>query len=408
MEIFVSAVEESSDTHCARLIRELKAAKLEISTFGLGGNELAQTGTELLMHNREFVGLGGPLEMIGQILPRRRLKKRLRSRLQQKLPDGAILVDAGEINLKLAAVLRYFHIPTVYFIPPKLWVWRSGRLSTIAKNVDLVLSILPFESQIYERRNIPFQYVGNPLLDEVPLQLTQLEAKAKLQINSQQRVLTVLPGSRRNEIRLQLDLFAESVKAFMGKLPESDPKPLILIPAAQMIEPASIADAFCSRLPGTAVKVVKGQSHACIKAARAAIIKSGTSTLEAALLQVPMVLAYHGSRSGEWVYRHIVRYRGFVGLVNLFLESNPDAALGIGNERPDPVVPEMILDRCKPELIAEKLFEIYREGPARERMLKAFSRTPALLLPPPDLGKSPIQAAAKAAWDVFERRSSRH
>ena len=406
MEIFVSAGEASSDIHCAHLIRELKVAKTEISTFGLGGNELAQIGTQLLMHNREFSGAGGPLEMLGQILPRRRLKRRLQSRLLERRPDGAILVDTGEINLQLAPVLRYFQIPTVYFIPPKVWVWRSGRLSTIAKSIDLVLSILPFENLIYERRNIPFQYVGNPLLDEVPLQLTQSEAKAKLQIDPQQRVLTVLPGSRHNEIRLQLDLFAESVKVFMGKLPESDPKPLVLIPAAQVIEPALIAEAFRSRLPGTAIKVVKGQSHACIKSAQAALIKSGTSTLEAALLQVPMVLAYHSSRSAEWVYRHIVRYRGFVGLVNLFLESDPEAALGIGNERPVPVVPEMILDRCKPELIAEKLIEIYREGPERERMLKTFSHTAALLSPPPHLGKFPIQAAANAAWNVFERRSS--
>jgi lipid-A-disaccharide synthase len=408
MEIFVSAVEASSDTHCAHLIQELKATKPDISTFGLGGNELAQTGTELLMHNREFAGAGGPLEMIGQIRPRRRLKERLRSRLQQKRPDGAILVDAGEINLKLAPMLRYFQIPTVYFIPPKVWVWRSGRLSTIANNIDLVLSILPFENQIYERRNIPFQYVGNPLLDEVPLQLTQMEAKAKLQIESKQTVLTVLPGSRRHEIRLQLDLFAESVKAFMTRIPDSESKPLILIPAAPIVEPASLAEAFRSRLPGMAIKVVKGESHTCIKSARAALIKSGTSTLEAALLQVPMVLAYHFSHSAEWVYHHIVRYRGLVGLVNLFLEPNSDAALGIGNERPDPVVPEMILDRCKPELIAEKLIEIYRDGPAREKMLNAFSRTPALLLPPPHLGKSPIQAAANATWDVFKRRSRHH
>ena len=408
MEIFVSAVEASSDTHCAHLIQELKAAKPDITTFGLGGNELAKTGTELLMHNREFAGGGGPLEMISQILPRQRLKERLRSRLEQKRPDGAILVDAGEINLKLAPVLRHFQIPTVYFIPPKVWVWRASRLATIAKNVDLVLSILPFESQIYQRRNIPFQYVGNPLLDEVPLKLTQMEAKAKLQIDAQQSVLTVLPGSRHNEIRFQLEFFAECVKVFMRRLPESDPKPLILIPAAPIIEPASIAEAFSSRLAGTTVKVVNGQSHACIKAARVAFIKSGTSTLEAALLQVPMVLAYHSSPSAEWVFRHIVRYRGFVGLVNLFLESNSDAALGIGNERPAPVVPEMILDRCKPELIAQELIEIYREGGARDRMLKEFSRTSALLLPPPQLGKSPIQAAANAAWGVFERRSRRH
>jgi len=404
MEIFVSAGEASSDTHCAQLIQELDA-RTKISTFGLGGNELARIGTQLLMHNRELAGAGGPLEVLGQFPKRRQLKRQLWSRLVEKRPDGAILVDTGEINLKLAPLLRHFQIPTVYFIPPKLWVWRSGRISKIAKNIDLVLSILPFENKIYERHNIPFQYVGNPLLDEVPLKLTQSEAKAHLQIDPQQRVLTVLPGSRHNEIRLQLDLFAESVQAFIKRIPGSDPKPLILIPAAQIINPALIEEAFQSRLPGIAVKVVKGQSHVCIKAAQAALIKSGTSTLEAALLQVPMVLAYHSSRSAEWVFRHIVRYRGFVGLVNLFLEPNPEAALGTGSELPTPAVPEMILDRCKPELIAERLIEIYLEGPPREQMIKALSRTPFLLLPPKQLGTSPIQAAANAAWDVFRRKA---
>jgi lipid-A-disaccharide synthase len=146
--------------------------------------------------------------------------------------------------------------------------------------------------------------------------------------------------------------------------------------------------------------VVKEQSHTCMKAARAGLIKSGTSTLEAALLQLPMVLAYHSSRSAEWVYRHIVRYRGFVGLVNLFLEPNPKAALGLeGN--PIPVVPEMILDCCQPDLIADALMGIYQEGLAREKMLQALARIQPALRPPPELERSPIQAAASAVSGVL-------
>src|SRR5262249_29446717 len=148
--------------------------------FGLGGDELAQTGSRLLLHNQELVGGGGPLEMIGQWPKRRRLKDALKTRLAAKRPDGAILVDTGEINLNLAPLLRHYRIPTVYFIPPKVWVWRAGRLRAIAKTIGLVLSILPFEKQIYAEHNIPFQSVGNPLLDEVPLHLTQSEAKIRL------------------------------------------------------------------------------------------------------------------------------------------------------------------------------------------------------------------------------------
>ena len=377
-----------------------------VSTFGLGGSELAKSGTHLLMHNELLAGMGGPLETIGQWPKLIELRHTLKRRLTERRPDGAILVDTGAINLKLALVLRRFKIPTVYFIPPKVWVWRSGRLRTIARNIDLVLSILPFEEQFYAKRNIPFQYVGNPLLDQVPLRLTQAQAKIQLGIAPHRQVLTILPGSRHNEIRLQLNVFVQAAKAFMRRISDTEERPLLLIPAAPAIDPASIAQAFQSGLPEDTVQVVKGQSHICIKCARAALIKSGTSTLEAALLQVPMVLAYHSSRSAEWIFRHIVRYQGFVGLVNLFLEPDYKVALGLEG-KPIPEVPEMILERCRPELIADKLIAIYRNGPERERMLAGLARIPALLAPPPHLGASPIEAAARAAWNVFSSKRLR-
>lgn len=402
MDLFVSAGEASSDLHCACLIRELKS-KTEISSFGLGGDSLAQAGTRLLLHNRELAGAGGPVEMLSQIPKRRALERALGEIFAGRPPQGAILVDTGEINLRLAPMLRLRRVPVVYFIPPKVWVWRASRLKTIARNVDLVLSILPFEEPIYASRGIPFQYVGNPLLDEVPHDLTEQAAKTALGIDPAQPVVAVLPGSRHNEIRLQLGHFVEAIGLFLTRIPQSEQRPLIIVPAAPAIEPASIVQAFEARLPGAAVKVVKGQNYACIKSARAALIKSGTSTMEAALLQVPMVLAYHSSRSSEWVFRHIVRYRGFVGLVNLFLEPDTQAALGVGKTA-TPVVPEMILARSRPDLIADELMAIYRDGPARTTMLSALSRTRALLAPPPGLGVSPIAAAANAAWALFERK----
>lgn len=400
LELFVSAGEASSDAHCARLIRELRA-KVQVASFGMGGKELLAAGTELLLDNRTLAGAGGPLEIISQLPKRREIERALKARLAGRRPHGAILVDTGEINLRLARILRSFNVPVVYFIPPKVWVWRSDRLRAIARDVALVLSVLPFEEPIYKARNIPFQYVGNPLLDEVPIQVTEQQAKTKLGLDPGKPVLTVLPGSRHNEIRLQLELFAYAVKEFLDRLPKTEIKPLILIPAAQAIEPALIEQKLAGIIPGV-FKIVKDNSHLAIKCGRAALIKSGTSTLEAALLQVPMVLTYHSSRSAEWIFRHIVRYRGFVGLVNLFLEPNYRAALGLEGA-PRPVVPEMILDRCSPELIAAELLKVYSDGPERARMLSEFARVPSLLLPPPRLGHSPIQAAANAALSVFRR-----
>lgn len=408
MDIFVSAGEASSDIHTAQLVAELKKRVQEkgetLNTFGLGGDCLASQGTVLMMHNSEFSVGGGPLEVISKLPKRRQLERMLERRLFEKRPDGAILADNGEINLRLASLLHFFDVPVVYYIPPKVWTWRLSRIEDIAQHVDLVLSILPFEEPLYKEWEIPFQFVGNPLLDEVPLELTQTQARQKLGLDATQEVLTVLVGSRHNEVRFHTELFAEGVRKFLETLPEGQKKPVIVLPAAQAVEPEALAQGFRARLGDAAeVRSFKGQSHACMKAARAALVKSGTSTLEAALLGTPMVLAYATSRSAEWVYKHVVRYRGFVGLVNLFLVDPPEAALGWTDAMPKPVVEELILRQCTPENIARELKRVYFDGADRERMQAQLAKTKDRLLPPRELGDSPSGAAARASLELFER-----
>lgn len=400
MELFVSAGEASSDIHCGHLIGELKK-KLGaegLTTFGLGGDACAAQATELLMHNRDFSVGGGPLEVIAKLPMRRSLERLVERRLFARRPDGAILVDNGEINLRLASLLHFFGVPTVYFIPPKIWVWRHSRIEDMAHHVNLVLSILPFEAPMYKEWSVPFQYVGNPLVDEISERLTDAEARKNLGIDANVPVVTVLAGSRHNEVRYQSKLFAEGIGKFLEKLPVAERRPLVLLPAAQAIDPAILEREF----QGLNAKVVKGMSHECLRVARAALVKSGTSTLEAALLGTPMVLAYHSSKSAEWVYKHVVGYKGFVGLVNLFHAKSPEAALGW--DAPEkPLVPELILSRCTPENIASELHKIYREGPERQAMLTRLGTTRRLLMPPAELGGSPLSAAAEAALALFRK-----
>jgi lipid-A-disaccharide synthase len=409
VELFVSAGEASSDIHCAHLIEELKriiAAERPgetITTFGLGGDKLAAGGTELFLHNRELSVMGGPMELLSKIPLRRRLELRLERELfAGRVPKGAILVDNGEINLRLASLLHFFNVPVVYFIPPKVWVWRHSRIEKIEQHVDLVLSILPFEEPIYRHWEIPFKYVGNPLIDEVDTSVTMEEAKRRLGIDPAQTVLTVFVGSRHSEVKHHTELFGEAIRKFLGALAPGEPRPLIVLPAAPAIEIELLEREFGAEVKdtGCGVKVVKGMSHECLKAARAALVKSGTSTLEAALLGTPMVLSYRSSASSEWAYKHLVRYRGFVGLVNLFLAENAEAALGW--EAPiKPTVPELILDSCSSENIAAELQKIYMQGPERERMLAALARTRQALLPVDSRESSPLKMAAKASWELF-------
>ena len=362
------------------------------------------------MHNREFSVMGGPLEIIGKLPKRRRLELALENRLFEKRPDLAILVDNGEINLRLASLLHFFKVPVVYFIPPKVWVWRHSRIEKIAAHVSRVLSILPFEEPIYREWEIPFRYVGNPLIDEVPLTLTEGEAKKILGVPADEPALAVFPGSRHSEIKYHAGLFSKSIREFEKLLPAGAKKPRILIPVAPSLDEGEVKKAFAEYLPADSVSVFKSTSsshavgHLCLKASRAAIVKSGTSTLEAAVLGTPMVLSYDSSRSTKFLFKHLARYRGFIGMVNLFLVEPAADALGWGEKPATPVVPELILEKCRPEIIGSELFKIYNDGPDREHMLKELQRAKELLYPPKELGPSPVKAVAKAITELIEER----
>ncbi|MBI2604723.1 MAG: lipid-A-disaccharide synthase [Deltaproteobacteria bacterium] len=422
MEIFVSAGEASSDIHCARLVRELKErlrsnSGVESRFFGLGGDHLAREGAELLMHNREFSVMGGPLEVIGRLPKRRKLEKLLEERLFRRKPGGAILVDNGEINLRLASLLHFFGVPVVYFIPPKVWVWRHRRIEQIARHVNLVLSILPFEEPMYRDWEVPFRYVGNPLIDEVPLDLSADQARRELGLDGADPVITVFPGSRHSEIRHHVELFSESLKRFFQALQNASPGercPQVLVPVAPALDADALKQAFASRLPAVSLHFLAEErrkisvSHLCLKAARAAIVKSGTSTLEAAVLGTPMVLTYKSSRTSQWLFKHVTGYRGFIGMANLFLVQPPEAALGWlkpCEKRPEPPVPELILEKGTPEIIAREFLKIYQDGPERASMLSALARARAMLSPPEGAGISPIRCAAAAAYGVFTSKS---
>lgn len=392
MEIFFSAGEASSDLHAAKLLAEIRKAHPEpIQAFGLGGDALAAEGYDLLMHARSFSVMGGPFEVMGKLPLRRKLEKTLEDRLLKRRPAGAVLVDNGEINLRLASLLHFFGVPVVYYIPPKVWVWRHSRIEAIADHISLVLSILPFEKEIYDAWEIPFEYVGHPIVGEAP-KLTAQEAKQRLGLKESDSVLAVFPGSRHSEVRYHIELFSEALKKFSEKL-GSQPKPIVAIPVPGTLNAKEIEESFRSRLSGMDVRVYPGKNYETLAAARAALVKSGTSTLEAAYYKVPMVLSYKSSKTTEWLYRALVRYRGYVGMANLFLEKDAEKALG-WKKGGKPVIPEYVLDLCKPDLIAQGLSEVYLDTPLRTEQLAKFETLSSLL-------RAGSVTAAQAALEVF-------
>ncbi|GEM_PF-729308 len=407
MEIFFSAAEASSDAHAAKVLERLRTHG-SVNAFGLGGDALKHAGCKLMMHARDFSVMGGPLEVISKLPRRARLERELEKRLAKNRPAGAVLVDNGEINLRLASLFHFFDVPVVYFIPPKVWVWRSSRIEKIADHVSLVLSVLPFEKEIYQNWEIPFEYVGHPIVDEAP-KISPHEAKNKLGLTENENVLAVFPGSRHSEVRYHIELFSEVLKRFTKGLSKELSAPTVVVPVPSTLNADEVQSGFESQLQGAVqVRVAPGKNYETLAASRAALVKSGTSTLEAAFYCVPMVLAYRSSKMSEWAYRHVVRYRGLVGMVNLFLEKDSEKALGWKpDEKSNPVVEEFILDRCRPELIASSLLELYRDGPVREKQLGAFEQLHKRLFSPGHETTSPTELTAQAIWEVFTGKRKR-
>jgi lipid-A-disaccharide synthase len=410
MEIFISAGEVSSDIHGAHLLNYLKKKIPNLKAYGLGGEKLVQEGITLLEHNKNFSVGGGPLEIISKVFLRSKFEQGVADFLSERKIKLAVLIDNGEINLRIASLFHFYGIPVVYYIPPKIWVWRFSRIEKIAQHCTKVLGILPFEEEIFKLWDVPFEYVGNPLLNEVDLNLTQSQAKLHLGISDKEPVLTMLPGSRKSEIKFHVPLFVEALKLFLQEIPK-EKWPRVIVPATQTLEANELEQEFKDEfqrvsLPEIKFNVVQGQSHYCLKAATVALIKSGTSTLEAALLGVPHLLVYKVSRSAHFVYRFIVRYSGFVGLVNLILAKDWKAALGVEGKEV-PLVPELILNDANPERLAKELKELYLGDENQDKMRKAFARLPELLFPSKFRNKgigSPIEAAAESCIEILKKQ----
>jgi lipid-A-disaccharide synthase len=415
MEIFVSAADTSAEMHGAAclgaLTRLLANGPSDVSMsaqsagglkiWGLGGDRIQGLGAELLIHCREFSVGGGPLEIISKLPLRRKLECTIEDRLAAGArPDLALLIDNGEINLRLASLFHFFKIPVVYYIPPKVWTWRASRLNDIADHVKLVLSILPFEEPIYKAWQIPFEYVGNPLLDEVPVHLTRDDAINDLGLDVNKSYVSLLPGSRYSEIKYHKELFQKTVREFVEATKsinnESLRNPIFLVPLPTNLDFVEVKRQYTEGWPeGVEVNFFSGKSHSCLKASRVALIKSGTSTLEAALLKTPMVITYQSGWLARQIFHHIIRYRHHVGMVNLFLAPESEA-----------VCPELILEKAIPSDIARELFDIYRDGGKREQQMSHLQRTLKLIEPPAHLGRSPSEAVAKKLFDLFRASGS--
>jgi lipid-A-disaccharide synthase len=351
-ELLVVAGEASGDLHGARLITELRRRVPDLAAFGLGGDEMRAAGLEAVAHSSEISVVG--ITEVLKILPRaREVFADLLREVDRRRPALAVLIDFPDFNLRLAKELKARGLEVLYYISPQVWAWRRGRVKTIARLVDRMLVLFPFEVDFYREHGVDVVHVGHPLVDEVPV-LPQGwdrdEPAGGPPFGGPYRV-ALLPGSRKSEVESLLPTLLEAARRLAAELPIE-----VRIIRAPTIPPELVDEAV--ELAGLPVEIVGEDRFAAVADSHLALCASGTATLEVGLLGTPMIMVY---RLASWTYllAKLMVHLPNVSLVNLVLGRR--------------VVPELIQGEANPRRIAAEAARLLTDAGERGRMREALA-----------------------------------
>lgn len=319
-QIMISAGEASGDMHGASLLEALHARGVECQCFGMGSDKLAAAGAELLIDFSDLAVMG----YVEVLRNYRRLNQRLQllqQQLEDRRPDILVLIDYAGFNLKLAGTARELDIPVLFYISPKIWASRPGRIRKIAASVSHMALIFPFELELFQQAGVPATYVGNPLLDQMDLSVDKETARRQLQPKapatatapqSSENWIGLIPGSRQSEIRYNLPVMLQAAEQLNS---DRNLPCRFFIPLADTIKPELLQSVIDGTDIGFEVEVVD-QSHAVMRACDALMVGSGTATLEAAVIGTPMVTLYVMHWLNYTIMKRLV-ISEFVTLVNI-------------------------------------------------------------------------------------------
>lgn len=285
--IALVAGELSGDNLGAALIQALRTHLPNASFFGIAGPRMIEAGCEA-WEPAESLAVMGIAEVIPHLPRILRIRRQLIARLKANPPDVYIGIDAKEFNLSVARNLKAAGIRTVQYVSPQVWAWRQGRVKKIARAVDLMLCLLPFEKPFYDRYSVPSRFVGHPLADQIPLQPDRAAARAAFNVPDDALCLAVLPGSRRGEVQRLAQDFAETIAWLIHQRPNCR----VLAPMANVEARQLFMQALQHAGVAHAVQLLDGQAQAAMIASDVVLLASGTATLEATLIKRPMVVAY--------------------------------------------------------------------------------------------------------------------
>jgi lipid-A-disaccharide synthase len=369
-KLMISAGEASGELYGALLSREVKARWPETEIFGIGGSRMESEGVTLIAQITSVIGFFEAVKHLGVI--RKNLKKAKEALLKRK-PDILVLIDYPDFNLALAKKARKAGIPVLYYVSPQVWAWRSGRIKKIAALADKMAALFPFEVDYYKDSGLPCEFVGHPISETINIKRIDEELKSDLGLDPSRPVITLLPGSRPDEINRHMPV----INAVADRLRDELPDFQIVVPLTES-----------SELQGETkdcITVIKGRTREAVKCSDVSIVASGTATLETALLGTPMAVFYRMSPLTFFLGSLLVKVK-FVSLVNLLS----------GRE----VIKEMLQKEATPDNIFSEIKKIVSDLSYKNEMLLNLKKVKDIMTE-----KMPSKRVAAMVGEIAEWKS---
>lgn len=348
MKYYIIAGEASGDLHASHLIKEIVRHDAEAEIRGWGGDLMVKEGMKLDQHYKTsaFMGFYEVVANLNRVLKN---ISRCKKQILQFNPDALILVDYPGFNIRIAEFATKQDFKVFYFIAPKAWAWKESRAKKLSKTVDKLFAILPFEESFFKKYGLKTEYVGNPLLDYLDLETKQVEKEEFFSRNNLEPkpIIALFPGSRKQEINtilpgmLKLTGLYKDYQFVIGGAPSQD------------------LAIYRRHMKDEHLKVLFNKGQELMKYSKAALITSGTATLEAALLSLPQVICYKGNKISVKIARHLVNIK-YIGLANLIMN--------------EPIIPELIQEDMNIERMSKELNMMLYDENRREKLFKDYAR----------------------------------
>ena len=347
MKYYVIAGEASGDLHGGNLIHHLKNLDGKAEFRAWGGDKIEEEGATLVKHYRElaFMGFTEVLMNLSTILNNLKFCKK---DIIDFKPDVLILIDYPGFNLRIAEFAHANNIKVFYYISPQIWAWKQSRIKIIKKVVDRMFVILPFEEEFYKKFNFEVSFQGHPLLDEIE----KFKSDSSSSSHDNKKIIALLPGSRKQEVNSMLPVMIKATETlkdydiYIGQAPSLD------------------EEFYNSIISGSHVKLFQGNTYQLLSQSHAALVTSGTATLEAALFKVPQLVCYKGGWISYYLAKKLIKVK-YISLVNLILDKK--------------AVPELIQDDMNKSMILKKLKLIINESDERHKMLSDYDTLQVIL-----------------------------